>query len=190
MVRWIRSRLHAAVQAVVARHPNLAARFSQRFAEPVQVIPADPVAPWQYFELDDGDGDVEEQIAQVCVAERVAVCELANEPAFRAALIRTGADQYRFVLTNHHIVLDGWSLPILLGEVFASYYGQRLPPAAPYRRFVTWLTGRDLDAARAAWGRGAGRFRYPDVGRPGGPGAGRARRRVVPGIRGHHAGAR
>ena len=59
------------------------------------------------------------------------MCELANQPAFRAALIRTAADQYRFVLTNHHIVLDGWSLPILLGEVFASYYGQRLPPLRP-----------------------------------------------------------
>ena len=55
------------------------------------------------------------------------------------------------MLTNHHIVLDGWSLPILLREIFASYYGQRLPAAAPYRRFVTWLAGRDRDAARAAW---------------------------------------
>ncbi|MCV7175019.1 hypothetical protein H7H98_04565, partial [Mycolicibacterium sphagni] len=84
--------LHEAVQAVVARHPNLAARFSQKFADPVQVIPADPGVPWQYFELD--DGDIEGQIAQVCAAERLAVCELANEPAFRAALIRTGTDEY------------------------------------------------------------------------------------------------
>ena len=129
-------RLRAAVQAVVARHPNLAARFSQKYPEPVQILLAEPVVPWQYVELDG-----EEQIAALCAEERIAVCELGNKPVFRAALIRTGADQYRFVLTNHHIVLDGWSLPILLGEVFASYYGQRLPPAAPYRRFVTWLTG-------------------------------------------------
>ncbi|WP_445166401.1 amino acid adenylation domain-containing protein [Mycolicibacterium sp. Dal123E01] len=154
-------RLHAAVQAAVARHPNLAARFSQRFDEPVQVIPAEPVVPWQYFELD--GQDIESQIAQVCAAERIAVCELRNEPAFRAALIRTGADQYRFVLTNHHIVLDGWSLPILLGEVFAGYYGQRLRPAAPYRRFVTWLADRDLGAARAAWGHVMAGFDTPTL---------------------------
>ena len=47
--------------------------------------------------------------------------------------------------------MDGWSLPILLSEIFASYYGQRLPAAVSYRRFVTWLAGRDLDAAHAAW---------------------------------------
>ncbi|SUA13732.1 linear gramicidin synthetase subunit C [Mycolicibacterium aichiense] len=156
-------RLQAAVQDVVARHPNVAARFSQKFAEPVQIIPADPAVPWQYFDLATAGGDVGELIAQICAAERSAVCELATQPSFRAALIRTAADQYRFVLTNHHIVLDGWSLPILLGEVFASYYGQRLPPAAPYRRFVSWLSGRDLDAARAAWGEVLAGFDTPTL---------------------------
>ena len=67
------------------------------------------------------------------------------------ALIRTAEDRHRFVLTNHHIVMDGWSLPILLREIFAGYYGQRLPAAGSYRRFVSWLAGRDLEAAHAAW---------------------------------------
>ena len=150
-----------------------------------------PMAPWRYVELDADGVDLEEQIQQVCAAERAAVCDLADQPAFRVALIRTADDRHRFVLTNHHIVMDGWSLPILLQEIFASYYGQRLPAAAPYRRFVTWLADRDLDAARAAWRRGAGRLRHPHTGRPAGPvGAGAARRRIVPGARGDHAGAR
>ena len=117
----------------------------------MQIIPADPVAPWRYVELDADDVDVDEQIQRVCAAERAAVCDLADQPAFRVALIRTAEDRHRFVLTNHHIVLDGWSLPILLREIFASYHGQRLPAAGSYRSFVTWLADRDLDAARAAW---------------------------------------
>ena len=144
-------RLREAVHTVVARHPNLAARFSAQFDQPVQIIPADPEVPWRYIELDAGSVGVEEQIAQVCAAERAAVYDLADHPALRVALIRTAEDQHRFVLTNHHIVLDGWSLPILLGELFASYYGQRLPGAGSYRRFMGWLAGRDLDAARAVW---------------------------------------
>jgi acyl carrier protein len=144
-------RLREAVQTVVSRHPNLAARFSQQFDEPMQIIPADPVLPWQYVELDADGADVDEQIQRVCAAERAAVFNLATQPAFRAALIRTADDQHRFVLTNHHIVMDGWSLPILLREMFASYYGQRLPTAVSYRRFVAWLAGRDRAAARAGW---------------------------------------
>ena len=142
---------------------------------PVQIIPADPVVPWRYIDLDaDGGPDVDEQIQQVCAAERAAVCDIAHQPAFRAVLIRTAEDQHRFVLTNHHIVLDGWSLPILLGEIFASYCGQRLPAAAPYRRFVTWLAGRDLDAARAAWREVLAGFDTPTlVGPPGRLGLGR-----------------
>ena len=89
---------------------------------------------------------------QLCAAERAAVCDLAGQPVFRVVLIRTAADRHRLVLTNHHIVLDGWSLPILLREIFAGYYRQPLAAAVPYRRFVTWLVGRDLEAARTAWG--------------------------------------
>ena len=117
-------RLRDAVQAVVTRHPHLAARFCDQFDEPLQVIPADPIAPWQYLELDTG-----EQVELVCAAERAAVCDLARKSAFRAALICTAAQRYRFVLTNHHIVLDGWSMPILLREIFAGYGGQRVPAA-------------------------------------------------------------
>ena len=161
---WLdRQRLHDAVRTVVIRHPHLAARFSEKFDEPVQIIPADPEVPWRYVDLSAGDPDLDEQIQQVCAAERAAVCNLARQPAFRAALIGIAEDQHRFVLTNHHIVLDGWSLPILLGEIFASYYGQWLPAAVPYRRFVTWLTGRDLDAARAAWREVLANFESPTL---------------------------
>ena len=148
-------RLRDAVHTVVNRHPNLVARFCPQFDEPVQIIPADPVAPWRYVELGaedlDPGVDVDEQIQRVCVAERAAIGDLAHQPAFRVALIRTAADRHRFVLTNHHIVMDGWSLPILMREIFASFSGQQLPAAGSYRTFLTWLAGRDLDAARVAW---------------------------------------
>ena len=146
-------RLRDAVHTVVNRHPNLAARFCDRFDEPVQIISENPVAGWRYVDLcaGGGDVDVDEQIQRVCAAERAAVCDLADRPAFRVALVRTAEHRHRFVLTNHHIVADGWSLPILLREIFASYHGQTLPAAGPYRSFVTWLAGRDRQAAQAAW---------------------------------------
>ena len=131
----------------------------------------------------------DEQIQRVCAAERAAVCDLAHPPAFRVALIRTAPDRHRFVLTNHHIVLDGWSLPILLQEIFAGYYGQRLPAAGSYRRFVTWLADRDLDAAHAAWREVLAGFDTPTlVGPPGRSGLGPRGVDLVSGARGDHAG--
>jgi glycopeptidolipid biosynthesis protein len=144
-------RLREAVQAVVNRHPNLAARFCAQFDEPVQVIPADPVMAWRYVQLDSDELGHDEQIERVCAEEREAVSELAARPAFRAALIRAAENRHRFVLTNHHIVMDGWSLPILLREIFAGYYGERLPAPAQYRSILTWLAEQDRGAAQAAW---------------------------------------
>ena len=143
-------RLHGAVKTAVARHPNLVARFYEQLDQPVQIIPSDPETPWRYVELDAGV-DVEEQLQRVCAAERAAVFDLTYGTAFRVALFRISEDLHRFVLTNHHIVLDGWSKPILLQEIFAGYYGQRLPAPTPYRRFVTWLADQDHSAAQAAW---------------------------------------
>ena len=168
-------RLRDAVHTVVDRHPHLAARFKQ-FDQPVQIIPADPVAPWRYVELDTADLDTAEHFQGICTAERAAVCDLADRPAFRVALVRAAPGLHRFVLTVHHIVMDGWSLPILLGEIFACYHGQRLAAAVPYRRFVTWLADRDLDAAQAAWREAFAGFDTPTLlGPPG---------RLAPGPRG------
>ncbi|WP_156749750.1 condensation domain-containing protein, partial [Mycobacterium sp. E1747] len=158
-----RSRLRDAVQTSVSRHPNVVARFCDQFDQPIQIIPADPVFAWGFAEL-----DTDEQIDKLCAAERAAVCDLAGQPPFRAALIAIGHNRHRLVLTNHHIVLDGWSLPILMQEIFASYNGHRLPEPTPYRRFVTWLAGRDVEAARASWSEVLAGVSGPTlVGRPG-----------------------
>ncbi|WP_082973810.1 non-ribosomal peptide synthetase, partial [Mycobacterium sp. E1386] len=160
-------RLREAVHTVLNRHPNLVARFCEDFDEPVQLIPADPALGWRYLQLEDDDPDPGERIGRLCAAERAAVCDLAaRRPAFRAALIRTATDRHRFVLTTHHIVMDGWSLPILLQEIFAGYYRERLPPAAPYRSYLTWLADRDVAAARAAWRQVLDGFDTPTLVRP------------------------
>jgi len=160
-------RLHNAVQKVISRRPNVVAHFSEQFGEPVQVIPANPELAWHYVDLD-GEADVEAQVQALALAERVAVCDLAHQPPFRAALARTAPEEYRLLLTNHHIVLDGWSKPILLQEIFAGYFGARLPAPVPYRRFITWLASQDNEAAEAAWRKVFTGFETPTlVGPPG-----------------------
>jgi len=56
-----------------------------------------------------------------------------------------------------------------MAEVFAAYYGQRLPAAVPYRRFLGWLADRDLAAARAAWREALDGFGTPTLVAPSGP---------------------
>ena len=146
-------RLHDAVQAVITRHPHLGARFVYHgLDEPVQVILTNPVLPWRYIDLAGDDGaNPEDGIEWVCAQERGAVSDLAHASPLRAVLFRTAAERYRLVLTNHHIVLDGWSGQIVVREIVAGYHLEPLPTPAPYRGFLAWLAARDVPAAETAW---------------------------------------
>ncbi|WP_155727847.1 condensation domain-containing protein, partial [Mycobacterium avium] len=68
------------------------------------------------------------------------VCDVAGQPACRAALSRIADDRHRLRLTVHRILIDGWSRPVLLQEVYAGYYGQRLPAPPSYRSYLMWLS--------------------------------------------------
>jgi amino acid adenylation domain-containing protein len=66
-------------------------------------------------------------------------------------------DTHHFTWSFHHLLLDGWSVSAVLGQVFASYeaarQGQplRLPPSRPYRDYIAWLQQQDLSRAEVFW---------------------------------------
>ncbi|EUA24509.1 condensation domain protein [Mycobacterium xenopi 3993] len=66
--------------------------------------------------------------------------DLAEQPAFRVALIRIGDERHRIVVTVHHVVADGWSLPIVVQQMFAATRGSGCPYRALSR--LCRLAGR------------------------------------------------
>ena len=150
-------RMAAAVQALVARHASLRARFRhEHLGRPVQIIVPDATVPWRCIDLSSLDAaGREERLAAVLAQERAARFDLAGAPLIRFALIRLAGDQHRLVLTNHHIVMDGWSMPVLVRELLTLYAHRGdaavLPRVTPYRDYLAWMAGQDRSAARAAW---------------------------------------
>lgn len=89
-------------------------------------------------------------------AERRRPFDLERGPAIRFLLIELPGAHWRLVLTAHHIVIDGWSLPVFVNELMTLYRagGDRsaLPAAPrPYRDYIGWLAGRDLQASQRVW---------------------------------------
>jgi len=89
----------------------------------------------------------------------------ARPPLLRLALIRSGPAGHRLVLSNHHALMDGWCVPILLGEVLACYEATLagrpalLPPTRPYRDYIDWLRSRDASGDETYWRRELRGFR-------------------------------
>ncbi|MEU8180128.1 amino acid adenylation domain-containing protein [Micromonospora sp. NPDC049047] len=150
------ARLRQAYAQLLHRHPGLRACFrTGRSGEPVQVVPAS--VPIELTEVDLSavpEAQRAARLEQHTDADRTARFDLSRPPLLRATLIRHGADRWRFLLTVHHILVDGWSLPILLNDLFAAYAGvAQEPAAAGYREHYAWLAGRDRQAAAEAWRR-------------------------------------
>ena len=89
--------------------------------------------------------------------DRATRFDLTRPPLIRFALIHMAGDRFRLVMTSHHILLDGWSVPLLVQELFTLYEGagddSGQPRPARYRDFLGWLCRQDRDAARDAWRR-------------------------------------
>ncbi|WP_166459618.1 non-ribosomal peptide synthetase [Amycolatopsis pithecellobii] len=136
-------RLHRSAQALLARHANLRAAFvHEDVDDPVQVILDEVELPWAEV-----DGD----LPGVLRRDREVKFDLTNPPLLRMTLVKLAETDYRLVLTNHHILLDGWSLPLLISELLSLYAGAEPARPRPYRDYLTWLSTCDTAASAIAW---------------------------------------
>ncbi|WP_344531033.1 amino acid adenylation domain-containing protein [Streptomyces albiaxialis] len=144
------ARLRGAAEALLERHPNLRAAFRYRKnGEPAQLIPRAVPLPWtEEATTDPAEAD------RITDADRVRRFDVGRPPLLRFTLIRTGPEAHRFVLTAHQLLFDGWSMPLLVRELFALYGadgGAALPRVTPYKTYLAHLARQDTDAAEAAW---------------------------------------
>ncbi|MDX3225293.1 non-ribosomal peptide synthetase [Streptomyces sp. ME19-01-6] len=150
--------LRHAAERILTRHQNLRAGFfSQREGTPIQVVPRRVDVAWQEHDLSGLPlPEREAELARLLRADRDTGFDLTRPPLIRFALVRLAPAVHRFVVTNHHILLDGWSGPLMVRELFSVYAAGgedgHLPAVTPYREYLRWLSERDRDAALRVWG--------------------------------------
>ncbi|ANN20077.1 non-ribosomal peptide synthetase [Amycolatopsis orientalis] len=147
-------RLRAAWDQVLARHASLRTGFHQLGSgETVQVVAGDVELPWRTVDLSSLDeAAAAAEVERLLAEDQSQRFDVTEPPLLRLSLIRLGADRHRLVLTSHHLVLDGWSTPLVVGEVSIAYAGEQIPSSAPsYKDYLAWLGEQDEEAARSAW---------------------------------------
>nr|WP_280382815.1 non-ribosomal peptide synthetase [Nocardia wallacei] len=150
-------RLRTAAQAMVDRYPNLRVAFTTDTAgQPVQIVLDRVEVPWREVDLTGVAGeDTEAELREQLARERAVRFDMVAAPLLRFALFRSEGDRWRLAITAHHILFDGWSMPLLMRDLLVLYAtrGDRsmLPEAGSYRDFLAWLSTRDRDASLQAW---------------------------------------
>ncbi|MFE5918218.1 amino acid adenylation domain-containing protein [Streptomyces sp. NPDC056468] len=163
--------VRAGVAGLLERYPNLRSCFRHEHVDrPVQVIPRAVKLPWTQTDHTGRTPDeTEAELARLMAEDRHRRFDPARPPLVRATLVRhdEGAD---LLLTFHHILLDGWSLPLLAQDLEALVAGTgELSPAAPFKQYLVWLNGQDQVRAEAAWREALGGPTRPALLSPQGP---------------------
>ncbi|MEU7827689.1 non-ribosomal peptide synthase/polyketide synthase [Nonomuraea sp. NPDC049129] len=163
-------RLRLAADRLIDRYPNLGAAFrTVGDGRVVSVIAGRPRVPWRVEDLTGTDvaalgadgfaglgaEDVAARVAAIAEAERSTPFDLGRPPSMRYALLRLGERRHVLIHTVHHILADGWSVPLLLRDLLALYEAEgrseALPAPAQYREFLRMLAAQDPDVATEAW---------------------------------------
>ncbi|MDV7268794.1 amino acid adenylation domain-containing protein, partial [Rhodococcus oxybenzonivorans] len=151
------SRLHRAAAALLERHPNVRTAFvHDTEGRAVQVVERGVTVPWREIDLSTfGDEGAVVELERLLAADRTTPFDMATAPLIRFLLVTMPGGRYRLVSTNHHILLDGWSMPLLIRELLTLYATDAdlspLPRVRDYRDYLAWMTGRDPDASARAW---------------------------------------
>jgi hypothetical protein len=156
-------------QGAVDRHPILRTFFVwDGVEEPVQVVRQKAEMPFDvqdWTELSEPDRD--ERLEALRKSDLERGFDLARAPLMRAALIRTAPDSHVLLWSFHHILMDGWSMFHVLGQVFGAYDAMRsgatfsAPPSRRYRDHIAWLKQQSLARAETYWRRALEGFTAP-----------------------------
>ncbi|GAA2336145.1 amino acid adenylation domain-containing protein [Dactylosporangium salmoneum] len=158
------ARLRAAAEALLARYPNLRGGFDRTVSgRPVQAVAASVTVPFAEVEAEVA------ALAALAAEERRRPFDLAAPPLVRFVLATVSPGEHRLLVTQHHLLMDGWSGPLAMRDLFALYAGEPNPAPRPFRDHLAWLAGRDRAAAEAAWRAALDGFDEPTLVAPGAP---------------------
>ncbi|HWV69856.1 non-ribosomal peptide synthetase [Chitinophaga sp.] len=144
---------------LVERHDILRTVFAyEGLSRPRQIVTGNRQIPVYYNDLESlPDYDKLQHIDQYKQKDRQQRFDITGEPLLRLAIFKIGTGTYEFVWSYHHIILDGWSIVILIREFGAIYDSivrgikYQLPEGPAFKHFIRALANTNRGAAIHYW---------------------------------------
>ncbi|AIY41033.1 Siderophore biosynthesis non-ribosomal peptide synthetase modules [Collimonas arenae] len=156
------ARLRQSWQELVKRNPVLRTAFVDIGQdELLQMVMAEVDLPWRELDLrtavstdsPNRAGDLQQVLEQLLADERSKSFDLGAAPLMRLLLVRTGERQHCLAWTHHHALIDGWSMGLLVKQLFQIYSAPQAQalPAPEYKNYIAWLQSQDRKTALRYW---------------------------------------
>lgn len=138
--------IEKALNLLVQRHETLRTTFVAPDGEPYQVIAETLAIPLERLDISDVDPeDRDKALQRIATDEARTPFNLAIGPLLRAKFVHVGENDFALLINMHHIVSDGWSLGVLIRELWQIMgdllmdQPSSLPPLpCQFADFVVW----------------------------------------------------
>lgn len=122
-----RDALWSSVQDIAARHTPLRTTFAEINGAPRAIISPEPAIDLTFLDLTSHEHDAKASATMSFIYDHEhSPFELGRGPLIRTGLITLDEDDHIFLVTQHHIITDGWSVGIFLTELAQSYQAKVL----------------------------------------------------------------
>nr|WP_281499690.1 non-ribosomal peptide synthetase/type I polyketide synthase [Muricauda sp. SCSIO 64092] len=144
---------------ILKSHSALRSGFLfQNSVAPLQYVANHTEMPFAYFDYSSElQVDVDKKLAAFLENDRELGFEMEKAPLMRIGLIRTGKLSYSMVLTHHHLIIDGWSLALVLKKFIEAYdkfskgLESSITSVDSYKEFIDYLNSRDQVKDETFW---------------------------------------
>ncbi|KAI8906147.1 hypothetical protein DFJ77DRAFT_478472 [Powellomyces hirtus] len=143
------ARFQQAWDKVIHDNPILKSRFvmGKEDSSLFQVLPRDSNISWF---LSTSSDDAKAAVSAYCESDRLIEFSLGR-PMMRLALFTVTENQFQLVWTIHHALTDGWSSPMIMGDVMAAYYNEAVPRRVQFADVVQHKQRQKMDVKFEFW---------------------------------------
>lgn len=146
-------------QYIVARHSIFRTAFvSHSNGSLLQILSKSSHLDWYEEDISNNTQQQQKEIFEnFRQQDKQLQFDFEQAPLMRMSLFKLGKGKYRWLWTHHHSLLDGWSIPVVLSELFITYdrianlKSINLSKPEPYRNYINWLESQDSQVAKEFW---------------------------------------
>ncbi|MFT5822223.1 MAG: amino acid adenylation domain-containing protein [Crocinitomix sp.] len=153
-------KLKGAYDSLVARHGVLRTSFTNGYAgKSLQIVRKEASSNFYYENIGNLNdaSDKKNYVEQIKQKDKERGFDLTSESQMRLQVLELAEDEFEFIWSHHHILMDGWCMGVLIND-FNQFWSNEtigtelnLNPAIPYSNYIDWLKTINRESSLTHW---------------------------------------